>query len=67
LPAAGASSDRAVAGEVIYGGGPIRRHFPTEIVLRRGNDVIVNRPDGSQVIYSGRAGLEEARRDGLAV
>lgn len=53
-------------GEVIYGNGQlVRRYYKTPIVIRDGHDVIVNQPDGSQDIYHGAEGYQEALRNGV--
>jgi len=70
-PAAGrGSSDRAPAvggaeeGEVIYGGGRIRREFPALVTVRSARgEVIRHEPDGSQTIWASEA---DYRADSLA-
>jgi hypothetical protein len=78
-PAAGLSSDRPVAGEVILGGERIARRYTGQILAvegqpvrtssgyplrREGRDYIVDRRDGLQVIYSGVDAYREALYDG---
>lgn len=75
-----ATSDRSVAGEVIYGDGTLVRRYYENAVLAVGgrpvqtssglairrmcSDYVIDQPDGSQVIYSGADGYREALRDG---
>lgn len=54
------------AGEVIFGDGTlVRRVYATPIVLHDGRQVIVNRPDGSQELYSSEAEYQDSLRAGM--
>ena len=77
-PAAKAASS-SPAGEVFHGGPLIRRNIGQVTAVggrpvrtRQGNpiryvgdDIVIDRADGSQVIYCGREGRDEAIRDGV--
>ena len=47
------------------GGKPVLRTSSGRAVRCMGDDYVIDRPDGSQVIYSGDEGYSEALRDGV--
>ena len=52
-------------GEVIGGGAILQRTTQGYPIRFVGDEIIIDRPDGSQVIYCGREGRADAIRDGV--